>query len=489
MVEEHGAEMSSRDKKDARRVNAAFEFQDAASSSNRRRGGGPAGGGSGGGRERGPRDSQSQPQPAPRPTVGPDSRRSLFGAHMATEGNSNDSLPGPTRHQTPSPPPPSMDPVTAEYIPLFLFTRAYAADSDFGFPRRYTAIFARLRTLTAHPTNAVAGVKLALRDYTASQSAARDLISTVWNTLDRDLDVTASIINLVVDFLEDEEKKMDLLSAWNTFKIERRRELLPEEDDIVVVLRTSVGGGGGGGGADYARAANGRVVLSAHRATPPRQAQRAVWDRVARAAERGAPFPPLRTPHQPSQAQWQSHGGGGGTAPVPPHPIPIPTGPTPGGVRNNNKRGTRNTAWSASAASVSAGSASGGGGSGGGGGGNDNNNALTTPQSGKPPPAPPPLAPTLTNAAFPTLPSSAAPRARPVVVSARSTSQLQHIMGSAPPATSAWAPGKNAAVQDEAASAAEEEVAAEGKKKGKGKQKQKQTLFMFGSYPSAAGTG
>jgi len=287
-----------------------------------------------------------------------------------------------------------------------------------------------LRTLSVHPINAVAGVKLALRDYTASQSGARDLISTVWNTLDRDLDATASIVNLVVDFLEDEEKKTDLLSAWNTFKIERRREF-PD------LIPTSVG-------PNYAGIANGRVLsaASAHRAVPPRQAQRAVWDRVAQAAERGATFPP------------------------------IPPGSTSGG----RKRGTRNTAWSASAASVSAGS----------GGGNNNDNV---PQGGKPPPAPPPPAPVLSNAAFPTLPSSAAPRARPVV-SARS-GQLQHILGSAPPAASAWAPGRP--TQDEAASARETEevappaeVAAGGKKKGKGKQKQ--TLFMFGSYPSA-GTG
>jgi hypothetical protein len=312
-----------------------------------------------------------------------------------------------------------------------------------------------LRTVSNHPANAVAGVKLALRDYTASQSGARDLISTVWNTLDRDLDATASIINLVVDFLEDEEKKTDLLGAWNSFKIERRREF----PDIIVLPA--------GSGTNYAGIADERVLTatSAHRAVQPRQAQRAVWDRVAQAAERGATFPPLRTP--PQHQQWPpSHG----TTPL--HtPQPLPPGPTPGG----RKQGTRNTAWSASATSVSAGS----------GGGNSGNSTPALSQGGKPPPAPPP--PAFSNAAFPTLPSSAAPRARPVT-SARS-SQLQHILGSAPPTTSAWAPGRGA--QDEGAGAREaEEIppavesAAGGKKKGKGKQKQ--TLFMFGSYPSAS---
>ncbi|KAI0265756.1 hypothetical protein BGY98DRAFT_1091879 [Russula aff. rugulosa BPL654] len=388
MVEEHGAEMSSRDKKDARRVNAAFEFQDAPSSSGRRRS---------------------------------ESRHSLIGAHLTTEGDANDSSPELSRQQAHSPLPQSMDPVTAEYVSFY--PHLCATKYQLLVPRRYTAVFARLRTLTQHPTNAVAGVKLALRDYTASQSGARDLISTVWNTLDCNIDATASIIDLVVDFLEDEEKKTDLLNAWNTFKDERRRDLPP---DLITLPTTA--------GTDYARIANGRAVsaTSAHHAAPPRQTQRAVWDRVAQAAERGATFPPLRAPRQQQQQQPRPH-----SATPPQAPQPANIGPTPG-VR---KRGVRKTAWSASAASVGTG--------GSGDGNNSNSNTNTVPktsQGGKPPPAPPPPAPSLTNAAFPILPSSVAPRAPPVV-SAR-TGQLQHILGSTPPATSAWGPGR--AAQDEA---------------------------------------
>lgn len=59
-----------------------------------------------------------------------------------------------------------------------------------------------------------------MRGYRANESSARDLISTVWNVLDNNLDDTASIVNGVVDLLEEEEKKRDLLTAWNGFKIE-----------------------------------------------------------------------------------------------------------------------------------------------------------------------------------------------------------------------------------------------------------------------------
>jgi hypothetical protein len=140
MVDEHGAEMSSRDKKDARRVNAAFEFQDSSSSHNRRRGGAPdsgggSGSGSGGGRERGQRDSQ--PQIAPRPNLGADSRHSLFGAHLTAERDTNSSSPEPSGQPAPSPPPPSMDPLTAEYVSCCSHSRGADVNFSQGGIQRY----------------------------------------------------------------------------------------------------------------------------------------------------------------------------------------------------------------------------------------------------------------------------------------------------------------------------------------------------------------
>ena len=59
-----------------------------------------------------------------------------------------------------------------------MWLRVAQVDPPF-LQRRHAAVFTRLPTLSAHPANAVAGVELALRDYTTSQSGARDLISTV----------------------------------------------------------------------------------------------------------------------------------------------------------------------------------------------------------------------------------------------------------------------------------------------------------------------
>ena len=48
----------------------------------------------------------------------------------------------------------------------------------------------------------------------------------MWNILDQVLDDTAGIVNAIVDFIEEDEKKADLLSSWNGFKIEVTHSLI-----------------------------------------------------------------------------------------------------------------------------------------------------------------------------------------------------------------------------------------------------------------------
>ena len=43
--------------------------------------------------------------------------------------------------------------------------------------------------------------------------------------MDQNLDSSATYINLIVDLLDEEDKKKDLLGAWNGFKIEVRSRL------------------------------------------------------------------------------------------------------------------------------------------------------------------------------------------------------------------------------------------------------------------------
>lgn len=84
------------------------------------------------------------------------------------------------------------------------------------------AFISRVQSLAPNPTNAAPAVKAAVRGYRASESSARDLILTIFNVLDNNLDHTASIVNGLVDLLDEEEKKQDLLASWRGFNIEVR---------------------------------------------------------------------------------------------------------------------------------------------------------------------------------------------------------------------------------------------------------------------------
>lgn len=83
-------------------------------------------------------------------------------------------------------------------------------------------MLARVHSFAPNSTKAVSAVTASMRAYRTSETSARDLISTIWNVLDQNMDYTASIVSGFVDLLEDEDKKKALLSAWNTFKIEVR---------------------------------------------------------------------------------------------------------------------------------------------------------------------------------------------------------------------------------------------------------------------------
>lgn len=223
MVEEHGGDMTARDKKDARRIQAEFAFEEVNHS------------GRGGRRDRGDRErereppphSRQQPQP-PQPAHTPDGparppnvvnrRREAFGGTLTTEGGAN---PSNTNNSTPyqsrpsSPPRANLDPAVSECVVINFELTFFD-----GNIRRHAAFLARLESLAANPSTAVPVIKSATRGYRNSESSARDLISTIWNVLDRSLEHTASIVNAFVDLLDDDEKKQDLLASWKGFVIE-----------------------------------------------------------------------------------------------------------------------------------------------------------------------------------------------------------------------------------------------------------------------------
>lgn len=122
MVEEHGGDMSSRDKKDARRIQADFEFEEV----------GLSGRNSRGRRDRGDREREREPPPhAPQPNQpprqappGPSRRREGFGGNLTAESASTAHQAEYIRRPTPSPPRGEIDPVVAQYAFYLSFVRA-----------------------------------------------------------------------------------------------------------------------------------------------------------------------------------------------------------------------------------------------------------------------------------------------------------------------------------------------------------------------------
>ncbi|KAJ3570225.1 hypothetical protein NP233_g4545 [Leucocoprinus birnbaumii] len=424
-VEEHGASMSTRDKRDAMKVAAEFQFEEVGGRPGRR--GGTT-----------PRERDREPPPGsqpPRPQPGPsNSRRAAFGGSL-TDGSAPQPA-QPPRSGTTSPLIPEAEPAVLE---------------------RHNAFIARLQSIAPNPTNAVAAVKAAVRGYRASEASARDLIMTIFKVLDDNLDHTASIINGLVDLLDEEEKKQDLLGSWRGFNLDQRRnfpDLVPQ----------AVGGG-------YAGITSGRV-LNAKNSTATRTSRptRQVWDRVAAAASSSTSQPPqprqyLSTPTQSQVSRFPPLPGASSS------PAPVAT---PG-----FRQPQRTTAWSASASAAAGPRVS-------------VIEPRSVPASSKVNPnnrnAKPPK---LDKNLFPELPSSSSSKERLKVSGNQS---LKNILGNTAPSVSAWQPGSGGAeggngengvgVAEGGEGEGEEGTGGKKGKKGKGKGKQKQTLFTLGSFPA-----
>ncbi|KAF8649052.1 hypothetical protein AX16_006053 [Volvariella volvacea WC 439] len=509
MVEEHGGEMSSRDKRNAARVQAEFDFDD-------------------GGRRAGPiarrdrereRERERDRDPPPQQNQaqqmmtrpGGNARRREFGA--ALSGGDAGSSQQPQQAQQ------TQQQQQQQSEPIWRQAAQPAAEVDPAVAERHAAFISRLAGFAANPNTAIPVVKAAIRSYRAGESTAKDLILTIWNTLDRNLEYTASVINAFVDLLgfvgesgstdnqqvqEDERRKTEVLGEWKGFAVEQRRQF-PE-----LVPTTS--------GSGYAGITSGRVINAKHATASKRnasQSSRQVWDRVAAAASSsgagvspsGLPVPGSAAYYRASSSSVGASGSGSGaigtvsgTAPTTMRVQPPSVGSTtafpplstvPGASAPVQKQvGQRLTPWSASAAGRTPGGIS-----------SASQfpeprsvNVSSRPAVGGKQQKPPKLS----ESAFPELPSSGPSKSKTVPKSGNVS--LKNILGNNAPAVSAWGSGSGNANANETqpeADAAEGEGGAVsagagageqggqgggGKKKGKGKQKQ--TLFTLGAFPS-----
>lgn len=321
------------------------------------------------------------------------------------------SRPTPTRT-----PEPNVDPETAEQHAQFLsLLNVYAS------------------------ANGVTAIRSAIRSFKASESSARDMVGMIHTVLDENMNAVSTIINALVP-LFDEEKRKDVLNAWNGMKIEQR-------DQFPSLTPTALGSG-------FADIASGRVLnvkhsTASHRASGPRagsssRSSGAVWDRVERAAA-GLDATPSSEPNAGTRASKPN----------------VSAFPQLGSAPRSNAS-SMSTPWSTGGAQAS-------------------QHLIITPartpeptRSG-PGPRAPPIA---SSTAFPGLPSSS--NSRVVIPKLGGNQSLRRIAGESPAPTNVWGPesgGGNGGV------AAESTPVAQGGGKGK-KKKGKETLFTLGSFPN-----
>ncbi|CAE6363209.1 unnamed protein product [Rhizoctonia solani] len=416
-VDVHGEQMSSRDRRDARRIDVAF-------------GSGTRGSGRGrGGRmqtseatenraREPPAHNTTQPPPQPGPPPGRGSRRAAFGASLTVEGysaqngasNSQQAPPRPSPTRTPDP---DVDPETLEQHNQFLsLLDLYAS------------------------TNGATAIRGAIRSYKSNESSAKDMLATIRTVLDDNMNAMSTLVNGLVPLFE-EEKRSDILNAWNGMKIEQR-------DQFPSLTPTSLGSG-------FADIASGRVLNVKHstrssnsRVGSSSRSTGAVWDRVERvAAGLGGPTPAL----QPSAAP----------KPIKPNPFP----PLSGGASSRSSASSSSTPWSGGAAAQTS------------------QHIVITPARAPEPTRsnagrPPPIS---SSSAFPELPSSSASR---VVIPKMSGNQsLKRIAGEPSVPGKVWGGGS------ENNTPTIEETAPATNTGGKGKKKKgKETLFTLGSFPN-----
>lgn len=128
--------------------------------------------------------------------------------------------------------------------------------------------------LTNDSATKLASFRSAVRSFKSNESGARDMVDSIFNIFERDLDVTVGIAREVAKLFGsegDKDKEKDLIEALNTLRVEQRDQF------------PSLGSAPSGLGTNWSGVASG-TILNAKRATRTSGTSRAVWDRVEAAA-------------------------------------------------------------------------------------------------------------------------------------------------------------------------------------------------------------
>ncbi|KDN38696.1 hypothetical protein K437DRAFT_239901 [Tilletiaria anomala UBC 951] len=248
---EHGAELTSRERREAIRVDAAFTYDNPAEPSRggERRAGRSRRDGKGMGADQD--QEQEAPYLANRSSVPGASRargrRAAFGGSLTTN-----------------------------IVAVAENNAVTTGQSEDERIQQHQIFLARVKDVFKGSEPKVSSFRAAVRGYLAGEMSAKDLTGTV-HSLTGDLDAGSLIINGLVELLEDEEKRTDVLTAWNGLRIERTQfpSLVPNGI-----------GAASSSGFRYSNAAQGHIQLRNIKSSASSSSR--VWANVERAAALGA---------------------------------------------------------------------------------------------------------------------------------------------------------------------------------------------------------
>lgn len=262
---------------------------------------------------------------------------------------------------------------------------------------------------------------------------------------------------MIVDLLEEEDKKKDLLTEWNGFKVEVRSPHTSYMCQWVVIetryqqrgqfpdlVPTSVG-------TEYAGIAGGRVLNAKHQTSRSSRPRRQVLDRVAAAAS--SPSWPQPRPHSVNHFPTLT----------PDSQLPVKPNPAPSRPQQKST-----TPWTSNGQGSNSGFRP----------------QVQQPVSvSKPKPKKTAAPPSLSKSAFPELPATGVPNKLPKEFISGNKS-LKNILGDALPAQPAWGQGPSIHSTQQSSPPPDPEPEPTTAKGKKAKGKQKQTLFKLGSFPA-----
>ncbi|UZJ57218.1 hypothetical protein CBS101457_006538 [Exobasidium rhododendri] len=317
-VAEHGAELSSREKRDALRVTANFRFD--ASSSTARAGNGAAG--SAGLTARGKPKKEEEPEtkrdvlgisslahrahvPGAGGAANHVSRKAQFGAALTNGESSKGKSKGGVG--------------AAEGVDEKL-----AMELKYKKHQRYMD---QVYAILIHSDSKMQSFRANVKVYQAGETSSKDLVDSIYSLIG-DFGQVETIIMGLVDLLEEADKKEDLIKSWNTLRIERTQfpSLAPTFLDSSLASTAAKG-----------QIRNAKATSSASLNTK-------IWENVERAAASGKGYGGMAANKTSARDHFPSLGGGSkGTA---------SSASIPGSVRHSaaSNASMRGTPWAGSSA-------------------------------------------------------------------------------------------------------------------------------------------